>query len=288
MKTVILAGGMGTRLAEETDIRPKPMIEIGGRPMLWHIMHHYAHFGHNHFAIALGYKGDYIKKYVVDYCSLNSDLTVKLGSGDVQRHGNGNGNSSDWTIDLIDTGITSTTGGRLRRLAAHLGNSTFMMTYGDGVSNVDLDALLAFHRKHGKLATVTAVRPPARFGHMVLNGDEIVEFSEKPQTGEGWINGGFFVFEPGVLEYIDGAGDGQWLEREPMEKLASDKQLVAYRHPSFWQCMDTLRDKRMLEELWDRGNAPWAFKGEKHARTGNGTSGLHRDGAGADAAGRKA
>ncbi len=252
MKVAILAGGVGTRLAEETDIRPKPMVEIGGRPILWHIMKHYAGYGFNEFVIALGYKGNYIKKYMVEYCSLESNLTVHVRTGDVLRHTNG---SPDWKVDLIDTGIDTLTGGRIKRLAPYLGNSTFMLTWGDGVSDVNIHKLIEFHRAHGKLATVTAVRPPARFGHMVFDGDLVREFSEKPQTAEGWINGAFFVLEPGVFDYIDG-DDTQW-EREPMERLAADGQLVAYRHDGFWQCMDTLRDKRLLQDLWEAGDAPW-------------------------------
>ena len=253
MKVAILAGGVGTRLAEETAIRPKPMVEIGGRPILWHIMMHYSQYGYREFAIALGYMGDYIKKYMIDYCSLYSSVTVKVTTGDVLRHSN---NHPDWTVDLVDTGIHTLTGGRIKRLEPYVGNETFMLTWGDGVSNVDLDELLKFHRSHGKLATVTVVRPPARFGHMVLDGDQVVEFSEKPQTSEGWINGAFFVLESQVMDYIDG-DDTQW-EHEPMEGLARDGQLVAYRHTSFWQCMDTLRDKKLLQDLWDRGQAPWA------------------------------
>jgi len=254
MKVAILAGGVGTRLAEETEIKPKPMVEIGGRPILWHIMRHYAHHGFKDFVIALGYKGEYIKKYMVDYYSLNSDLTVNLGNGMVNLH-NGNGQIQDWTVRLIDTGQATLTGGRIKRLAPHLGNGTFMLTWGDGVANIDLHKLLAFHRSHGKLATVTAVRPPARFGRLETIGDQVVEFSEKPQLGEGWINGAFFVLEPGVFDYIEG-DDTQW-EREPLERLARDRQLMAYRHEGFWQCMDTLRDKKLLNELWERGNPPW-------------------------------
>ena len=253
MKVAILAGGVGTRLTEETEIRPKPMVEIGGRPILWHIMKHYAHYGMNDFVIALGYKGDFIKRFMVDYVSLTNDLTVRLKDGSVERH-NGN-NHDDWTVELVDTGIDTLTGGRLKRLAPYLPNETFMMTWGDGVSDINLDELLAFHRSHGKLATLTAVRPPARFGHLDLKEDRVAEFSEKPQTGEGWINGAFFVLEPGVMDYIDG-DQTQW-EREPLERLAKDGQLMAYRHYSFWQCMDTLRDKKLLQELWDQGSAPW-------------------------------
>jgi glucose-1-phosphate cytidylyltransferase len=253
MTTVaILAGGVGTRLAEETEVRPKPMVEIGGRPILWHIMMHYHGYGHREFVIALGYKGDFIKKYFADYRSLNSNLTVKPKSGEVRPH---DANLPDWTVDLIDTGNDTLTGGRIKRLGPYLASETFMLTWGDGVANVDLDRLMAFHRAHGKLATVTAVRPTARFGHLVFDGDRVAEFSEKPQTAEGWINGAFFVLEPAVLEYIE--GDDTQFEREPMERLAADGQLMAYRHDSFWQCMDTLRDKRLLQDLWDRGQVPW-------------------------------
>jgi glucose-1-phosphate cytidylyltransferase len=252
MKVGILAGGVGTRLVEETEIKPKPMVEIGGRPILWHIMRHYAHYGMKDFVIALGYKGEVIKKYMVDYASLNSNLTVKLQTGDVEIHG---GYRPDWTVQLIDTGVATLTGGRIKRLEPYVDGETFMLTWGDGVADVDLNKLLEFHKSHGKLVTLTAVRPPARFGHLVFDGEHVTQFSEKPQTMEGWINGAFFVLEPGVFEYIDG-DDTQW-EREPMERLAADGQLMAFRHTSFWQCMDTLRDKRLLEELWQRGNAPW-------------------------------
>jgi glucose-1-phosphate cytidylyltransferase len=228
------------------------MVEIGGRPILWHIMRYYAHFGHKNFVIALGYKGEVIKKYMVDYCKLNSNLTVRLDDGEVTIH---NGYRADWTVDLIDTGIDTLTGGRIKRLAPYLGSERFMLTWGDGVADVDLDALLAFHQSHGKLATLTAVRPPARFGHLAINNDQVTEFSEKPQTKEGWINGAFFVLEPGVFDYIEGDAS-QW-EKEPLERLAKDGQLMAYRHTSFWQCMDTLRDKRLLETLWQQGDPPW-------------------------------
>jgi glucose-1-phosphate cytidylyltransferase len=253
MKVVILAGGMGTRLAEETDIKPKPMVEIGGRPILWHIMQHYSHYGFNEFVICLGYKGDYIKRYMMDYAKLTSDLTVKLRSGDVMRHGNGV--KCDWTVDLVDTGLTTATGGRVKRVQQYVGNSPFMLTYGDGVSDVDLNKLTEFHKKQGKLATLTAVRPPARFGHMHFEGDLITQFSEKPQTEAGWINGGFFVLEPKIFDMIK--SDDTWLERDTLETLAGQKQLSAYKHENFWQCMDTLRDKRLLEDLWTKGQAPW-------------------------------
>jgi glucose-1-phosphate cytidylyltransferase len=251
-KVAILAGGVGTRLAEETEVRPKPMVEIGGRPILWHIMMHYHGYGHREFVIALGYKGDFIKKYFADYRSLNSNLTVKPKSGEVRPH---DANLPDWTVDLIDTGNDTLTGGRIKRLGPYLAGETFMLTWGDGVANVDLDRLMAFHRAHGKLATVTAVRPPARFGGLAIEGDTVREFSEKPQTGEGWINGGFFVFEPGVFDYL--SDDDAVLEREPLEQLAAEGELMAYRHEAFWQPMDTIREKQLLESLWTRGDAPW-------------------------------
>jgi len=253
MKVAILAGGLGTRLAEETDVKPKPMVEIGGRPILWHIMKIYAHRGFTNFVIALGYKGEVIKKYMVDYCALSSNLTVNLQTGGVAVH---DGEKPHWKVELIDTGIRTQTGGRIKRLEPFLGDGTFMLTWGDGVSDVNIHDLLAFHRSHGKLATLTAVRPPARYGHLELNGDVVSEFSEKPQTREGWISGAFFVLEPGIFDYIQG-DDTQW-EKEPLEGLARDGQLMAYRHTSFWQCMDTLREKYILQSLWDSGKAPWA------------------------------
>ena len=263
MKVAILAGGKGTRLAEETHIRPKPMVEIGGRPVLRHVMKIYAHYGHSDFVVALGYKGEYIKRYFVDLCHMSRDLTVNCQNGDVKVH---RGEAVDWTVDLIDTGVETMTGGRIKRLAPYIGRETFMLTWGDGVSDVNIHDLLAFHRSHGRLATVTAVRPVARYGHLELRGDCVTEFSEKPQTGEGWINGGFFVLEPGVFEYI--SGDSTQWEREPLERLARDGELMAYRHAGFWQCMDTLREKYILEELWKSGSPPWNVwqGGETRAR----------------------
>jgi glucose-1-phosphate cytidylyltransferase len=252
MKVGILAGGMGSRLAEETDIRPKPMVEIGGYPILWHIMRHYAHFGHSDFVVALGYKGEHIKKYFVDYCSLHGNLTVDFRTGKIAGQAT---SKPTWTVNLVETGTRTNTGGRIKRLAPHMGNETFMLTWGDGVSDIDLDDLLRFHRSHGKLATLTAVRPPARYGHLELADGRVVEFSEKPQAGEGWINGAFFVLEPAVFDYID--GDDTQFEKEPLENLAREGQLMAYRHTSFWQCMDTLREKHILQNLWDSGKAPW-------------------------------
>lgn len=252
MKTVILAGGMGTRLAEETALRPKPMVEIGGKPMLWHIMSLYAHHGHKDFIVACGYKGEVIKEYFRSFHLHNSDCNVDLKTGVVEAL---NSRAPDWKVSLVDTGLHVMTGGRLARLRAQLKDAPFMVTYGDGVGDVNVRALEAFHRSHGKLATVTAVRPPARFGGLVLDGKRVSEFTEKPQTGEGWVNGGFFVFSPEVLDYC--GGDDSILEREPLERLASDGQLMAYRHEGFWQPMDTMRDARLLESLWSGGKAPW-------------------------------
>lgn len=252
MKVAILAGGLGTRLAEETEIKPKPMVEIGGHPILWHIMKHYAHFGFHEFVIALGYKGEYIKRWLRDYGALEGDMTINTRTGEVAVHRR---EETEWVVDLVETGQPTLTGGRIKRLRRWLGNGTFMLTWGDGVSDVDIGKLLAFHRAHGKLATLTAVRPPARYGHLELEGERIVRFTEKPQTAEGWINGAFFVLEPGVLDYID--GDETMFEHAPLERLARDGQLGAYRHESFWQCMDTMREKHLLQKLWDSGNPPW-------------------------------
>jgi glucose-1-phosphate cytidylyltransferase len=252
MKVVVLAGGLGTRLAEETEIKPKPLVEIGGRPILWHIMKHYAHYGFGEFLIALGYKGEAIKHFFLDFCHLNGDMTVRLSQGGVERH---SAEAEDWIVRLIDTGQQTYTGGRVKRLEPWLKDGTFMVTYGDGVADVDLQDLLKFHRTHGRIATVTAVRPPARFGGLIFDGDLVSQFTEKPQAGEGWINGGFLVLEPAVFRYLE--GDQSSLEANALERLAADRQLAAYRHPGFWQCMDTLRDKRLLEELWQQGSAPW-------------------------------
>lgn len=252
MKVVILAGGLGTRLAEETETRPKPMVEIGGMPILWHIMKHYAHYGFNEFVIALGYKGEFIKRFFRDYYSLAGSFTMNLATGQI---GARQAADEDWIIHLIETGIETATGGRVKRLQPYLENETFMLTYGDGVSNVNLGALLDFHRSHDSLATVTAVRPPSRFGGLLMDGHRVTTFNEKPQIGEGWINGGFMVLEPGMLRYL--VADESTLERDGLERLAEDGQLSAYQHDSFWACMDTLRDKRLLEELWQAGRAPW-------------------------------
>jgi len=250
-KVVILAGGLGTRLSEETELKPKPMVEIGGHPILWHIMKHYAQSGFQEFLLALGYKGQSIKRYFLDYRQVSGSLTVDLGTGGAQFH---DADCDNWTVHMIDTGLNTQTGGRVKRLQPWL-DKTFMLTYGDGVCDIDLQELLRFHRSHGKLATITAVRPPARFGGLIFDGDHVKEFTEKPQIGEGWINGGFMVLEPDIFSYLE--GDGSSLEADALERLAADGQLVALRHDRFWQCMDTLRDLRLLEDLWRKERAPW-------------------------------
>lgn len=252
MKVVILAGGLGTRLAEETEVKPKPMVEIGGQPILWHIMKHYAHFDFKEFYIALGYKGEAIKRYFLDYCALSGNMTINLATNRVETE---TVQSEDWIVHLVDTGLEAMTGGRVRELKSYLSNETFMLTYGDGVCNVDLNELLRFHRTQGCLATITAVRPPARFGGLTFDGDLISEFTEKPQIGEGWINGGFMVLEPEIFDYLPEASS--ILETDVLERLAQQHQLAAYKHGDFWQCMDTLRDKRVLEQLWQSKISPW-------------------------------
>ena len=252
MKVVILAGGLGTRLSEETDVKPKPMVEIGGRPILWHIMKNYYRHGFNEFVIALGYRGDAIKRYFLDYAYLNADLTIGTAQGSISVRKRC---IEDWTVHLVDTGLNSMTGGRLKRLQPWLGDGTFMMTYGDGVSDIDVGELVRFHQSHGKLATVTAVRPPARYGGLKFDGHEVVSFVEKALAGEGWINGGFFVLEPQVLDYIEG-DDTHW-EGEPMEHLAASGQMNAYQHAGYWHSMDTLRDVRALNDAWANGDARW-------------------------------
>jgi glucose-1-phosphate cytidylyltransferase len=255
MPVALLAGGLGSRLSEETETKPKPMVEIGGRPILWHIMKYYSHFGFRQFNVALGYKGEYIKRWFAEFASLATDLTVHTKAGLVLPMHNGNNHDlEDWEISLIDTGRLTATGGRIKRLGEILGRP-FMLTWGDGLSTVDLHELLRFHKSHGKHVTLTAVRPPARFGHIELEGDHIVEFSEKVQTQEGWINGAFFVVNPEALDYIE--GDHASWERGPLERLAADGQLMAYRHEGFWQCMDTVRDRNVLEKIWQSGDIPW-------------------------------
>jgi len=252
IKVGILAGGKGTRLAEETEIRPKPMVEIGGRPILWHIMKTYAHHGVRDFSVALGHKGEVIKRWFRNYHHLESNLTVHTATGQTTAHDE---EPPDWVVNLVETGMETLTGGRIKRLQPWLGDGTCMVTWGDGLADIDIDRLLKFHRSHGKLCTLTAVRPPARYGHLEFEGDRICSFDEKPQTAEGWINGAFFVLEPEVFDFID--GDDVMFEHAPLQRLAEEGQLMAYRHESFWQCMDTLREKHILENLWDKGGAPW-------------------------------
>ena len=253
MKVVILAGGFGTRLSEETELKPKPMIEIGGRPILWHIMKLYSHFGFNDFVICLGYKGYVIKEYFLNYFVHMSDITVDLSCGSTEIH---NTYSDAWKVTLVDTGLNTMTGGRIKRVKEYINNETFMMTYGDGVGDVDIRALLDFHKTHGKLATVTAVQPSGRFGSLSIENDETVgSFIEKPAGDGSWINGGFFVLESQTIDYI--SNDETVWEREPLENLAKDRKLTAYRHSGFWKPMDTLRDKNELEKLWSSNKAPW-------------------------------
>jgi len=253
MKAIILAGGFGSRLSEETVLRPKPMVEIGGRPILWHIMNIFAAHQVSEFIIALGYRGETIKDYFLNFYAFNNDMTVDLAGGKVKIH---DGNQPKWKVHLIDTGLNVNTGGRLKRLERWLGrDETFMFTYGDGVADLDITALLNFHRDHGKLATVTTVHSPARFGRIGFDGDRVREFYEKPEASEGWINGGYFVLHRKCLDYIDG-DDTVW-EHGPVEKLARDGQLVGYKHTGFWSCMDTLKEKNILEEMWNSGNVPW-------------------------------
>jgi glucose-1-phosphate cytidylyltransferase len=254
VKVGILAGGLGSRLSEETTLKPKPMVEVGEYPILWHIMKYYAHFGHTHFAVALGYKGEYIKRWFADRASLAGNLSINTATGEISS--SEGGAEEDWQVELIETGRNTNTGGRIKRLIPYLADEgTFMVTWGDGVSTVDLDRLVEFHRQHGKLCTLTAVHPPARYGHIEIVGDQITEFTEKPQAAEGWINGAFFVMEPGVADYIE--NDDTLFEREPLERLAKDGQLMAYQHTDFWACMDTMRDKVMLDTMWNSGAAPW-------------------------------
>jgi glucose-1-phosphate cytidylyltransferase len=248
----LLAGGLGTRLSEETDARPKPMVEIGGRPILWHIMKIYAAHGVTDFIVCLGYRGYVIKDYFHNYFLHSSDVTFKLATGEMHFH---RASAEPWTVTLIETGEDTQIGGRIKRILPHVGDEPFCLTYGDGVADVDITKLIASHRASGRLATVTAVRPPGRFGAILSDGDRVTGFQEKPRGDGGWINGGFFVCSPGVGDYID--GDASVWEREPMERLAADGQLGAHFHEGFWQPMDTLRDRRQLEELWASGRAPW-------------------------------
>lgn len=254
MKAVILAGGLGSRLSEETTLRPKPMVEIGGKPILWHIMKTYAFYGITEFIVALGYKAEFVKDYFLSFYAINNDLTIDLGSGATTIHKNGT--QSDWKVHLVDTGLHTQTGGRLKRLKKWFDkDETFFFTYGDGVSDLNIRALLDFHQRQGKIATVTTVRSPARFGRIGFDGDQVTEFYEKPETGEGWINGGYFVLNTKAIDYIE--DDETIWEREPIVRLAHGGQLAGYRHHGFWSCMDTLKEKNLLEELWNSGNAPW-------------------------------
>jgi len=252
MKVLILAGGFGTRIAEYTDAIPKPMVPIGGKPIIWHIMSHYAKYKHNSFHLALGYKAEVIKDYFLKYRELNSNFSIELNTGLTTFQENF---LEDWKVNLVDTGLNTMTGGRIKRMSSLIGNETFLMTYGDGLSNINLDSLISFHREHGKLVTMTAVRPSARFGELELNENKVISFQEKPQLQKGWINGGFFVIEPSFLEMIE--GDKIMLEREPLELASKMGELMAYKHHGFWQCMDTKRDKDLLEKIWLSGNPPW-------------------------------
>ena len=252
MKVIILAGGFGTRLSEYTETIPKPMVSIGGKPIIWHIMKHYADFGHKDFHIALGYKSEVIKEYFLNYTTLNSDFNVDLSSGKISYE---NPSKIDWNVTMTQTGLNSMTGGRVKRLQSQIGNEPFLLTYGDGLSNININDLVSFHRSHGKMITVSAVHPTARFGELNIDDDKVTTFKEKPQTAEGWVNGGYFVVEPAFFELID--GDSTLLEKEPLEKAAELGQLMAYRHQGFWQPMDTKRDRESLEEMWKSGNPPW-------------------------------
>jgi glucose-1-phosphate cytidylyltransferase len=252
MKVIILAGGFGTRLSEYTDLIPKPMVTIGGKPILWHIMQRFAYYGHKDFYLALGYKAEIIKEYFMTFNAINNDFTLNLSNGRLKIH---NAHDLDWNVTLVDTKPDSMTGGRVKRMKPYIDEEPFLLTYGDGVADVDVDSLVKFHKSHGKMVTVTAVRPTARFGELNLNGDCVMEFKEKPQVNQGWINGGFFVCQPEFFNFI--MDDATILEKEPLEKVSSQKQLMAYKHHGYWQCMDTKRDKDILEELWSTNNAPW-------------------------------
>ena len=252
MKVVILAGGFGSRISEYTKDIPKPMVTIGDKPILWHVMQIYAKFGHNDFYIALGYKAEIVKEFFLHYHSLNSDFTVDLDNGVITYHQK---NVVNWKVTLIDTGLDSMTGGRVKRMEPYVSDGTFLLTYGDGLSNINIDSLVKFHQKHGRMITVSAVHPRARFGELEIKGKQVTSFQEKPQTRQGWINGGYFVIEPKFFELIE--GDQTILEREPLEHTAQMGELMAYQHEGFWQCMDTKRDRDNLEEFWRSGKVPW-------------------------------
>ncbi|MCW7472051.1 glucose-1-phosphate cytidylyltransferase [Leptospira levettii] len=252
MKVMILSGGLGTRLSEYTDVIPKPMVPIGGKPILWHIMNHFARFNYNDFYIALGYKAEVVKEYFLNYRSLNSDFSVNLETGKITHY---NSPKVDWNVTLVNTGANTMTGGRLLRMKEIIGNETFLLTYGDGLSNVDIDKLIQFHKSHKKMITVTAVHPGARFGELEIQTGRVISFQEKPQTTQGWINGGFFVIEPSFFDLLE--NDQTILEKSPLETAAKNGELMAYQHEGFWQCMDTKRDRDHLEELFQTGKAPW-------------------------------
>ena len=252
MKVIILAGGFGTRLSEYTESIPKPMVTVGGKPILWHIMNTYAKFDHKDFYVALGYKADVIKEYFLNYRTLNSDFTVNLSNGSIVEHQQ---DAVDWKVSLVDTGLNSMTGGRVKRMQNFIGNEPFLLTYGDGVSDIDIDSLVKFHKSHGKMVTVSAVHPGARFGELDIDSSVVTSFKEKPQVTQGWINGGYFVIEPEFFNLIE--GDNTILEKEPLEKVAQMGELMSYQHDGFWQCMDTKRDRDSLEDLWKTGSAPW-------------------------------
>ena len=252
MKVIILAGGFGTRLSEYTESIPKPMVTVGGKPILWHIMNTYAKFDHKDFYVALGYKADVIKEYFLNYRTLNSDFTVNLSNGSIVEHQQ---DAVDWKVSLVDTGLNSMTGGRVKRMQNFIGNEPFLLTYGDGVADIDIDSLVKFHKSHGKMVTVSAVHPGARFGELDIDSSVVTSFKEKPQVTQGWINGGYFVIEPEFFNLIE--GDNTILEKEPLEKVAQMGELMSYQHDGFWQCMDTKRDRDSLEDLWKAGSAPW-------------------------------
>ena len=252
MKVVILAGGFGTRLSEYTERIPKPMVKVGGKPILWHIMERYSKFNHKDFYLALGYKSDFIKDYFLNYRSVNSDFTINLENGDLVTHQH---SDVDWMVTLVNTGLNSMTGGRVKRMREYIGDETFLLTYGDGLTDINLDELVSFHENHKKMVTVSAVHPSARFGELEISGDSVISFQEKPQVTEGWINGGYFVIEPEFFEFID--NDSTILEREPLEKAAELGELMAFKHHGFWQCMDTKRDKESLDKMFISGDPLW-------------------------------